>query len=131
MKPKYYIWVFVVVHFLCSSPGFSEERSKSDKAGENSALNRFTEQQREKLGKGEVVFEYVIEETDGVTGGYGKARVVYLSNDAARCLCDYLSVRPPSRARSVFLAEKGPGAVSPFLSEVSRSGWSTMRERRA
>lgn len=47
-------------------------------------------------------------------GKGGKARVVYLSNDAARCLHDYLKVRPPSRARSVFLAEKGPWRGKPL-----------------
>lgn len=36
-----------------------------------------------------------------------KDRVVYLSNDASHSLIDYLSVRPSSRAKRVFLVEKG------------------------
>jgi site-specific recombinase XerD len=47
-------------------------------------------------------------------GKGGKARVVYLSNDAARALHYYLTVRPPSRARSVFLAEKKPWRGKPL-----------------
>lgn len=36
-----------------------------------------------------------------------KDRVVYLSNDAHKILVRYLKVRPPSRAKRVFLIEKG------------------------
>lgn len=36
-----------------------------------------------------------------------KDRVVYLSNDASHALIEYLKVRPSSRAKRVFLVEKG------------------------
>jgi site-specific recombinase XerD len=36
-----------------------------------------------------------------------KDRVVYLSNDAYKILVQYLKARPPSRAKKVFLIEKG------------------------
>jgi site-specific recombinase XerD len=36
-----------------------------------------------------------------------KDRVVYLSHDAYHALIEYLKVRPPSRAKRVFLVEKG------------------------
>jgi site-specific recombinase XerD len=36
-----------------------------------------------------------------------KDRVVYLSQDASHALIDYLKVRPPTRAKRVFLVEKG------------------------
>jgi site-specific recombinase XerD len=36
-----------------------------------------------------------------------KDRVVYLSNDAAHALIEYFKVRPPSRAKRVFLVSKG------------------------
>jgi site-specific recombinase XerD len=37
-----------------------------------------------------------------------KDRVVYISNDACHALLRYLNVRTPSRAKKVFLVEKGP-----------------------
>ena len=37
----------------------------------------------------------------------GKQRVVYISNDAKHALLDYLTIRGPSRAKGVFLVEKG------------------------
>ena len=40
-------------------------------------------------------------------GKGAKDRVVYMSNDALQSLAAYLSVRPASRTRKVFLAEKG------------------------
>jgi site-specific recombinase XerD len=41
-------------------------------------------------------------------GKGGKDRVVYLSHDALQTLAAYLKVRPPSRSRKIFLAEKKP-----------------------
>jgi site-specific recombinase XerD len=41
-------------------------------------------------------------------GKGAKDRVVYMSNDALRVLVEYLRVRPATRARRVFLVEKGP-----------------------
>lgn len=41
-------------------------------------------------------------------GKWRKDRVVYISNDADHALREYLGVRPASKARRVFLAEKGP-----------------------
>jgi site-specific recombinase XerD len=44
-----------------------------------------------------------------VKNGKGaKDRVVYISDDALRALGQYLMVRPSSRARELFLVEKGP-----------------------
>lgn len=44
-----------------------------------------------------------------VQNGKGqKDRVVYMSNDACHALLRYFSVRTPSRAKKVFLVEKGP-----------------------
>jgi site-specific recombinase XerD len=40
-------------------------------------------------------------------GKGGKGRVVYMSHDAYKALAAYLKVRPTSRARKVFLVEKG------------------------
>jgi site-specific recombinase XerC len=40
-------------------------------------------------------------------GKGGKGRVVYISNDAFDALVHYLSVRPSSRAKKLFLVEKG------------------------
>jgi len=40
-------------------------------------------------------------------GKGGKDRVVYLSNDAYKALVQYLKTRPSSRAKRVFLVEKG------------------------
>jgi site-specific recombinase XerD len=42
-----------------------------------------------------------------VEGKGGKGRVVYISNDAFDALLHYLSVRPSSRSKKLFLAEKG------------------------
>ena len=41
-------------------------------------------------------------------GKGAKDRIVYMSNDALQALAAYLRVRPASRARKIFLAEKGP-----------------------
>jgi len=38
---------------------------------------------------------------------WGKDRVTYVSDDALKALCDYLKVRPKSKAHKVFLVEKG------------------------
>jgi len=38
---------------------------------------------------------------------WGKDRVAYVSDDALEALVDYLKVRPTSRAKKVFLVEKG------------------------
>lgn len=43
-----------------------------------------------------------------------KDRVVYVSHDAHHALIEYLKVRPPSRAKRVFLVEKGHYAGSPI-----------------
>lgn len=40
-------------------------------------------------------------------GKGGKGRVVYISNDALNALVEYLRVRPVSRAKKLFLVEKG------------------------
>jgi integrase/recombinase XerD len=41
-------------------------------------------------------------------GEGGKGRIVYLSNDAFNALAQYLRVRPSSKAKNLFLVEKGP-----------------------
>ena len=38
---------------------------------------------------------------------WGKDRVTYVSDDALKALCDYLTVRPKSKANKVFLVQKG------------------------
>ena len=43
-----------------------------------------------------------------------KDRVVYVSHDAHHALIEYLKVRPPSRAKRVFLVEKGHYPGSPI-----------------
>jgi site-specific recombinase XerD len=40
-------------------------------------------------------------------GKGGKGRLVYISKDAHHALTEYLRVRPPSRAKKLFLVEKG------------------------
>jgi site-specific recombinase XerD len=47
-------------------------------------------------------------------GKGAKDRVVYMSNDAVRVLVEYLRVRPVTRARRVFLVEKGPLTGQPI-----------------
>jgi len=47
-------------------------------------------------------------------GKGGKDRVVYMSHDALQTLAAYLRVRPPSRSRKIFLAEKKPGQGQPI-----------------
>jgi site-specific recombinase XerD len=47
-------------------------------------------------------------------GKGGKGRVVYLSNDALHSLLGYLKVRPPSKAKGLFLVEKGPHKGKPI-----------------
>ncbi len=47
-------------------------------------------------------------------GKGGKDRIVYLSNDALEALVTYLRVRPASRARKIFLVEKGPCTGKPI-----------------
>ncbi len=47
-------------------------------------------------------------------GKGGKGRVVYISNDAFDALVQYLSVRPSSRAKKLFLVEKGPYRGKPI-----------------
>jgi len=47
-------------------------------------------------------------------GKGGKDRVVYMSHDALQALAAYLRVRPPSRSRKIFLAEKKPCQGQPI-----------------
>ena len=47
-------------------------------------------------------------------GKGGKDRIVYMSNDALHVMADYLRVRPISRARKIFLAEKQPCRGQPI-----------------
>jgi site-specific recombinase XerD len=47
-------------------------------------------------------------------GKGAKDRVAYMSNDALRALVEYLRVRPATRARKVFLVEKGPLSGQPI-----------------
>ncbi len=47
-------------------------------------------------------------------GKGGKGRVVYISNDAFDALVQYLRVRPSSRAKKLFLVEKGPYTGKPI-----------------
>jgi len=47
-------------------------------------------------------------------GKGGKGRVVYISNDALDALVHYLRVRPSSRAKKLFLVEKGPYTGKPI-----------------
>lgn len=50
-----------------------------------------------------------------VQNGKGqKDRVVYISNDARDALVRYLSVRPPSRAKKLFLVDKGSSRGQPI-----------------
>ena len=47
-------------------------------------------------------------------GKGGKDRVVYLSHDALQSLAAYMRVRPASRARRIFLVQKGPYKGQPI-----------------
>ena len=47
-------------------------------------------------------------------GKGGKGRVVYISNDACDALVQYLRVRTSSRAKRLFLVEKGPYSGKPI-----------------
>lgn len=47
-------------------------------------------------------------------GKGAKDRIVYMSNDALQSLAAYLRVRPASRTRRIFLAEKGPCTGQPI-----------------
>jgi site-specific recombinase XerD len=47
-------------------------------------------------------------------GKGAKDRIVYISNDALRALLEYIRVRPASKARKVFLVEKGPCTGQPI-----------------
>lgn len=47
-------------------------------------------------------------------GKGAKDRVVYMSNDALQSLAAYLRVRPASRTRKIFLAERGPSMRQPI-----------------
>lgn len=47
-------------------------------------------------------------------GKGGKDRVVYISNDTYHALLEYLRVRPPSRAKRLFLVDKGPHKGKPL-----------------
>ena len=47
-------------------------------------------------------------------GKGGKDRVVYISNDAYHALLEYLRVRPPSKAKRLFLVEKSPHSGKPL-----------------
>ena len=63
-------------------------------------------------------------------GKWRKDRVVYISNDADHALREYLGVRPASKARRVFLAEKGPCRGSPYRFEACRRGYNITPEKR-
>ena len=47
-------------------------------------------------------------------GKGAKDRIVYISNDALHALLEYIRVRPASKARKVFLVEKGPCTGQPI-----------------
>jgi site-specific recombinase XerD len=47
-------------------------------------------------------------------GKGAKDRMVYISNDALHALLDYLKVRPSTKAKKVFLVEKGPLSGQPI-----------------
>jgi len=47
-------------------------------------------------------------------GKGGKARMVYISNDARDALAGYLEVRPACKAKKIFLVEKGPCRGTPI-----------------
>jgi len=47
-------------------------------------------------------------------GKGAKDRIVYMSNDALQSLAAYLKVRPASRTRKIFLAEKAPCTGQPI-----------------
>jgi site-specific recombinase XerD len=47
-------------------------------------------------------------------GKGAKDRIVYMSNDALHALAAYLRVRPASRARKIFLVQKGPCTGQPI-----------------
>jgi len=47
-------------------------------------------------------------------GKGGKDRVVYVSSDAREAIIEYLRVRRPSRAKRIFLVEKGPYTGKPI-----------------
>jgi site-specific recombinase XerD len=47
-------------------------------------------------------------------GKGAKDRIVYMSNDALHTLAAYIRVRPASRARKIFLVEKGPCTGQPI-----------------
>lgn len=47
-------------------------------------------------------------------GKGAKDRIVYMSNDALHALATYVKVRPASRARKIFLVEKGPCTGQPI-----------------
>jgi len=47
-------------------------------------------------------------------GKGGKDRIVYMSNDVLESLIAYLKTRPSSRAKKIFLVEKGPCTAEPI-----------------
>lgn len=47
-------------------------------------------------------------------GKGGKDRIVYMSNDVLESLIVYLKTRPSSRAKKIFLVEKGPCTAEPI-----------------
>jgi len=47
-------------------------------------------------------------------GKGGKDRIVYMSNDVLQSLLSFLKVRPASRARKIFLSEKGESKGQPI-----------------
>ena len=59
-------------------------------------------------------------------GKGGKDRVVYMSHDALQALVVYLRLRPPSKTRKIFLAEKEPCKDSPSPSAAFRGAWNIM-----
>ena len=64
-------------------------------------------------------------------GKGGKDRIVYMSHDALHALAAYLRVRPQSRTRKIFLAEKGHARGSPSPSAAFRSAWKIMPTKRS
>ncbi len=63
-------------------------------------------------------------------GKGGKGRVVYISKDAHHALAEYLRVRPPSKAKKLFLVEKGnyrgkPISVRGIQKRIEYYAWKT------
>jgi len=59
-------------------------------------------------------------------GKGGKGRVVYMSSDAHSSLVEYLRGRPKTKAKALFLVDKGTLRGKPISVRGSRKGWSSM-----